>query len=614
MASSHAAAGIARGTSSRASRSFFTPPSVSPVGGPAAWFAAQRTASTSSSAGGVVSIDGSGTPRGAAVAAAASGGPSSVVDASSTADASSGDAGGTAVAVAASADAAQDADDPATVDRRSRSPDAGTPAPGGGPADGAGDDRWDARIWGALIVLCGALFLDGLDVSMVGVALPSIGSDLGLSAGTLQWVVSGYVLGYGGLLLLGGRAADLLGRRRVFLIALGVFAVASLLGALVDDGTLLIATRFIKGVAAAFTAPAGLSIITTTFREGPARNRALSIYAACGASGFSLGLVFGGVLTEAGWRYTFLLPAPIAIALLIAARRFIAKDEPDDAGHRSYDLAGAATVTGSMLLLVYAVVEAPGRGWLDPVTLAAFAVSAGLLAAFVAIERRVQHPLVRLGVFRSRHIVHANIGAMVVFGSYVGFQFLATLYLQDALDWSPLQTALAFLPAGLLVAFGAPRTGALVDRIGTAPVILVGLTAFAVGYALFFRADATPTYATTILPTMLLLGVGFALCFPALNMQATAGIEDHEQGLASGLVNTSFQVGGAVVLALVTAVVSANAVPGDQAAGIIDALRPATGLVMGVAILGVLVTAAVLAPGARRTVRARVTVRGGAAD
>src|SRR5215217_9135628 len=188
--------------------------------------------------------------------------------------------------------------------------------------------HWDARLWGALVVLCGVLFLDGLDVSMVGVALPSIGSDLDLSTSSLQWIVSGYVLGYGGLLLLGGRFADLLGRRRVLLGALAVFTVASVLGVLVSDGTLLVVTRFLKGAAAAFTAPASLSIITTTFAEGPARNRALSIYTATGASGFSLGLVFGGLMTELGWRWTFLLPVPVAVALLVAAPRVLAKDGP----------------------------------------------------------------------------------------------------------------------------------------------------------------------------------------------------------------------------------------------------------------------------------------------
>lgn len=480
------------------------------------------------------------------------------------------------------------------------------------PSSDDGGIRWDARTWGALIVLCGALFLDGLDVSMVGVALPSIGADLHLSAGTLQWVVSGYVLGYGGLLLLGGRAADLLGRRRVFLIALAVFAVASVLGAVVEDGTLLIVTRFIKGVSAAFTAPAGLSIITTSFKEGHERNKALSIYAACGASGFSLGLVFGGLLTEIGWRFTFLLPAPIAIVLVILAARFIARDVPDPDGHRHYDLAGAATVTGSMLLLVYAVVEAPMRGWTDPLTLATFAVSAALMWAFITIERRTKHPLVRLGILRSRHIAHANLGAMAVFGSYVGFQFIGTLYLQDALGWSPLQTALAFLPAGLLVAFGAPRTGALVDRFGSPRVILVGFLGFAGAYALFLRAGEDPSYVSILLPTMLLLGVGFALCFPSLNIQATAGIDDDEQGLASGLVNTSFQIGGAIVLALVTAVVSAKSAEGatDPAAGVIAALHPATLLVMGVALAGLLLTAAVLVP-RRRPAEASVGVGAG---
>src|SRR3954451_25038869 len=198
----------------------------------------------------------------------------------------------------------------------------------------AGQLHWDARLWGALVVLCGVLFLDGLDVSMVGVALPSIGSDLHLSTSSLQWIVSGYVLGYGGLLLLGGRFADLLGRRRVLLSALAVFTLASILGGLVNDGTLLIGTRFLKGAAAAFTAPASLSIITTTFAEGPARNRALSIYTAVGASGFSLGLVFGGLLTTLGWRWTFLVPAPLALALVVAGARVIRRDAtaPSPAG------------------------------------------------------------------------------------------------------------------------------------------------------------------------------------------------------------------------------------------------------------------------------------------
>ena len=236
---------------------------------------------------------------------------------------------------------------------------------------------WSPRLWAILIVLCGALFLDGLDVSMVGVALPDIRNALGLSTSSLQWVVSGYVLGYGGLLLLGGRAADLLGRRRVFLAALAVFAVASLFGGLVSSPELLIGARFIKGIAAAFTAPAGLSLLTTTFHEGPMRNRAISIYSAFGASGFSLGLVLSGLLTEVSWRLTLLVPAPVALLTLIAAIRFIPRSEDDgeraSRSGRKFDVPGAVTVTGAMLLLVYTVVAAQQAGWGSARTIGSFA-------------------------------------------------------------------------------------------------------------------------------------------------------------------------------------------------------------------------------------------------
>src|ERR1700742_4684212 len=223
--------------------------------------------------------------------------------------------------------------------------------------------RWDARLWGALILLCGVIFLDGLDVSMVGVALPSIQSDLHLTTSQLQWVVSGYVLGYGGLLLLGGRMADLLGRRKVLLAGLSVFTLASLAGGLVDDGTLLVLTRFLKGASAAFTAPAGLSIITTSFPEGPLRNKALSIYTATGATGFSLGLVFGGVLTELGWRWVFFLPVPLAAITLIAAIRLVPSGPPGVRSGRRFDVAGAVSLTAAMLLTVFTLVEAPAAGW-----------------------------------------------------------------------------------------------------------------------------------------------------------------------------------------------------------------------------------------------------------
>jgi len=449
-------------------------------------------------------------------------------------------------------------------------------------------ERWNARVWGTLVVLCGVILLDGLDVSMVGVALPSIRSDLHLSTSSLQWVVSGYVLGSGGLLLLGGRAADPPGRRRVFLAALAAFTVASLLGGLTSDGTLLVVTRFLKGASAAFTAPAGLSIITTSFAEGQARNRALSIYTACGASGFSLGLVLGGVLTEIGWRWTFFLPVPIALTILFAARRLIPHDTAPESQRGGYDLAGAVTITASMLLLVATVVEAPTVGWGAARTLGSFVAVAALLTAFFQIERRSAHPLIRLGILRAAALARANVIAMAVFGGYVGFQFIGTLYLQSLNGWSALETALAFLPAGLLVAAGAPRIGPVVERFGTGRVIATGMAAFVAGYALFLRIGAAPSYGALLLPTVLLIGIGFALSFPSLNIQATAGVADHEQGLASGLVNTSFQLGGAIVLAVVTAVIGTGAASHSPTAAV-AAFRPGLAVVTGIATAGLLV-------------------------
>jgi len=440
-----------------------------------------------------------------------------------------------------------------------------------------------------MAVLCGVLFLDGLDVSMVGMALPSIEASLGLSTSELQWIVSGYVLGYGGFLLLGGRAADLLGRRRVLLIALAVFTAASLVGGFVNDGTLLVLTRFLKGVAAAFTAPAGLSIITTRFAEGPERNRALSIYTATGASGFSLGLVAGGLLTELGWRWTFLLPVPIALVLLALAPRFLPRDRVGLGPRKPFDIPGAVTLTAGMLLLVRTVVEAPAAGWASLETIVGFALAAALLATFVAIERRSRSPLVRLGILRTGTLVRANLGMMTLFGSYVGFQFVMTLYLQTMNGWSPVETALAFLPAGLLVAAGSTRIGPLVDRFGTARVIAVGALSSAVGYALVLRFDAAPDYVAVLLPTMLLIGIGFMLGFPTMNIQATSGVGDHEQGLASGLVQSSFQIGGAIGLAIVSAVVTGHVGGSTDPDTVLEGYRIAVGVNLAIAVAGVAV-------------------------
>jgi MFS family permease len=414
-----------------------------------------------------------------------------------------------------------------------------------------------------------------------------------MSTSSLQWVVSGYVLGYGGFLLLGGRAADLLGRRRVFLIALAAFLVFSGLGGLATSGSALIATRFIKGVSAAFTAPAGLSIITTTFSEGPARNKALLVYTATGATGFSLGLVLSGLLTEVGWRWTLFLPVPLALITLLAAIPLV----PDSGrlparSRRSFDAAGAVTVTAAMLLLVYTVVEAPDNGWGSTQTLLGFAASAVLFTTFVAIERRAASPLVRLGILRSSSLVRANVGAMALFGSWVGFQFLAVLYMQQLRGWSAIETALAIFPGGAMVAVLAPSlTPRLVARFGVTRVIVAGLTSAAAAFAFFVPIGLDSPYWTAMFPTFVLAGLAFALAYGPLNIAATNGIAPEEQGLAGGLVNTSFQFGGALVLAVVTAVNGAATGDDGSPQALLDGFHAAFVVPLLVALLGIAATA-----------------------
>ncbi|MFC9350432.1 MFS transporter [Arthrobacter sp. NPDC057013] len=453
--------------------------------------------------------------------------------------------------------------------------------------------RWTRAQWLLLMVVCTVLALDGLDVSMVGVALPSIGRELNLGTDALQWIVSAYVLGYGSLLLLGGRLADLLGRRRIFLIALSVFAAASLLGGLVDDPAILIATRFVKGLAAAFTAPTGFSIITTNFAEGRHRNKALSIFTTFGASGFSLGLVVGGLMTSLSWRWTFLVSVPIAIAVVILGARFIPRDRPDaaDSGH---DIWGAVTLALGMLGLVYTLVSAPERGWGSVATIAGFIISAAVLAAFAVIENKVRHPLIRFGILREGWVARANLSAVGLFGSYLSFQFIVTLFLQTALGWSPLAMALALLPTGLIVATSAPFADRLINVFGATRLILAGLVSMGLGYVLFLRVGTMPNYALDILPSIILLGIGFALAFPSINVQATAGIRDSEQGLAAGLIQTSTQVGAALVLAVTTAMVSGGHSDGGtvrSAAAMLEQYRPGLVLSAAVAIAALLVAA-----------------------
>ncbi|PZF85027.1 MFS transporter [Jiangella anatolica] len=420
---------------------------------------------------------------------------------------------------------------------------------------------------------------------MMGVALPSIRADLGLSTSSLQWVVSAYVLGYGGFVLLGGRASDLLGRRRMFLLWLTVFLLFSGLGGLATDGWMLVVARFVTGVAAAFMTPAGLSIITTTFAEGPQRNRALLVYAGIAAGGFSLGMVTGGLLTSIDWRWVFFAPVIMAALILAAAVRLVPRDTPATSAAGGYDLQGTLSLTGAMLLLVYSVVMLPDVS--AGQTAATAAAGVALLVLFVTIERRSRTPLLRLGLLRSAPLLRANLGALLLLAGFFGFQFIAVLYLQEFRGWSELQTGLALMILGLDAILAPTLTPVLVRRFGNGRVIVAGLALSAVAYALFLRVGADWTYAA-MLPTFLLLSTAFALAYGPLTIAATDGVAEHEQGVAGGVLTTSFQFGAALGLAVVTAVVVGRS--GTDGAGL-DAFRTALLVPLAAAALGILVTA-----------------------
>ncbi|MET9338494.1 MFS transporter [Nonomuraea sp. NPDC003804] len=408
------------------------------------------------------------------------------------------------------------------------------------------------RAWGMLLVLCGAIFLEGINVAMLNVALPAIRTDLGLSTGELQWVMSAYVLGYGGFMLLGGRAADLFGRRAMFLSWLAVFLVVSALGGMASEGWMLIAARFVAGVAAAVMTPAGLSIITTSFEEGRQRNQALLVYSGTAAGGFSLGLVLGGLLAEAEWRWVLFAPAVLALIILVAAVPLIPKaDQRRQKGQR-VDLAGAVMVTGAIMLLVVGIERATHVG--PGVTAATIAAGLALFALFVVVERRSPAPLVRLGIFRSGPLVRANLAGLLFSASFFGFQFVVVLYLQELRGWTSLETSLAMLAIGADAILAPTLTPRLVDRFGNAKVILYGLLLAVLSYALFLPVGMDWTYAA-MFPTMIILGVAFALAYGPLTIVATDGVDENEQGLAGGLLYTSFQFGAALGLAATTAVI-----------------------------------------------------------
>lgn len=445
--------------------------------------------------------------------------------------------------------------------------------------------RRPARLWVSLLIFSGVILLDGLDISMIVVAVPEIQHELGMSTATAQWLVGAYILAFGSFLLLGGRVADLFGRRRVLVISMGAFAVVSLFGALADDGGLLIVSRFVKGMAAGFAAPAAMSLLTTTFPEGPQRNKAFGIFNVFEASGYSSGLLVGGLLAGLNWRAIFVLPIPLSVLLLIGALRFLPPDPPRTKRPR-LDLGGAVTLLAGMLLLVFTVVSAADVGWWSWRTVGGIALSGLLLAGFLAIERTVREPLIRLGIFRNRELVTANISIALLYGGAMGFQFVMALYLQDLEGWRPWQMALVLLPAGLMVVVIGPKLGALMNRFGVNRVLMVGLVAFLPCYLLMLRIGPEPDLWTVLLPASLLWGVGFALSIATLMVAGTSGVPDEEQGLAAGMLNSSLQVGGAFGLAVVTAAI----MPGTE----LSMLRP--GLVV-ILLFGVLTLLAQLTRG-----------------
>ncbi|GAA5102238.1 MFS transporter [Nocardia iowensis] len=449
------------------------------------------------------------------------------------------------------------------------------------------------RAWGVLAVLCGAIFLEGIDVAMLNVALPSIRAELGLSTGMLSGVVSAYVLGYGGFVLLGGRAADLLGRRRMFLFWLTVFLVFSGLGGFATTGWMLLTARFVTGVAAAFLAPAGLSLITTNFAEGRVRDKALMFYAGVAAGGFSLGMVVGGLLTAFGWRWVFFVPVLVSAVLLVAAFALVRDSGVPQRVRGCFDLLGALGVTGAMLLLVYGVVrlEHPGDG--PALTVATFLAGAAVLALFIANERRATAPLVRLGILRSASLVRTNLVAVLFIGSFMGFQFLATLYFQELRGWSTVQTGLAMAVLGLDAVLAPLLTPWFVRKFGNVRVILGGAVIAALAYALFLPTDLDRAYLA-MLPTMLLLAIAFALVYGPLTIAGTDDIAAEEHGLAGGLLYTAIQFGAALGISVVTAV---NVAAVDAGKVGMDGLRTA----LIVPVVAAVLAGVIAATGLRRS-------------
>jgi EmrB/QacA subfamily drug resistance transporter len=410
----------------------------------------------------------------------------------------------------------------------------------------------DRARWIALVVLCAGMLMIILDQTIVNVALPSIQSDLGFSQSSLAWVVNAYLIAFGGLLLLAGRLGDLIGRKTIFMVGLTVFTAASLLCGIADSQGLLIGARFVQGIGGALTSAVILGMIVTMFPEPRERAKAIGVYSFVAAAGASIGLLAGGVITEAiNWHWIFFVNLPIAVATGLLAARLLGRDRGIGLD-RGADVLGALLIVGSLMLGVYAIVGTTDHGWGSVNTIGLGAAAIALLAGFIVRETRTETPLVPLRIFRSRNLAGANVIQALMVAGMFGMFFLGAIYMQRVLGYDALEVGLAFLPVAVLIgALSLGFSARLNMRFGARATLLPGLGMMVAGLLLFARAPVDADYVTDLLPVMVLLGIGAGLCFPSLMTLAMAGATPEDSGLASGLVNTTLQVGGALGLAVV---------------------------------------------------------------
>ncbi len=416
----------------------------------------------------------------------------------------------------------------------------------------------DINRWRAFALLAVAFFMTVIDLTIVNVSLPTIGRDLHFSQTNLQWVVTAYALTFGGFLLLGGRAADLLGRRRILMLGLGLFSAASLAAALATGAGFMIGARAVQGVGAAIMLPAALSIVMNMFREGAERNKALGIWGGLGAGGATVGVIAGGLLTRyTGWQYIFYLNVPVGVVALLLAPRIVPESRLVTV-RRKFDAAGALTGTGGLVLLVDAISQAPQYGWGATRTVGVLAAAAVLLAAFLLIERRVTDPILPLQIFRLRTLAGANVAGLLLGGSFYAFIFVGTLYMQQVLHYSALQSGLAWLAASLTSIALASLSQALVTRGGVKPVMAVGMTMIGAGAIWATQVPVHGHFLANLAGPMVVAGAGTAFAFIPISIAALAGVKEQQAGLASGLLNTSQQLGGAIGIAIASSIAASH--------------------------------------------------------